>query len=108
MKKIVREGFNIVLIILGIFSAAMGLKGFLLSSHFIDGGVTGVSMLVSQVFGVPLAALILVFNLPFIALGYNQVGNVKTAVKQFDPNAFIIVQAVSDAEGGIIKKADFH
>ena len=76
MKKIVREGFNIVLIILGIFSAAMGLKGFLLSSHFIDGGVTGVSMLVSQVFGVPLAALILVFNLPFIALGYNQVGKV--------------------------------
>jgi len=37
-----------------------------------------------------------------------EVGSVKTAVKQFDPNAFIIVQAVSDAEGGIIKKADFH
>lgn len=76
MKKFTREIINTVLIILGIFSAAMGLKGFLLSSHFIDGGVTGVSMLISQIFGLPLAIFILVFNLPFIALGYKQVGKI--------------------------------
>ena len=52
----------------------MGLKGFLLSSRFIDGGVTGISMLVSDVLGFPLAILILVINLPFIALGYRQIG----------------------------------
>ena len=52
----------------------MGLHGFLLSSQFIDGGVTGVSMLISKVFSVPLSVLILVFNLPFIALGYRQIG----------------------------------
>lgn len=74
MKEFAREAKNIALIVLGIFSAAMGLKGFLLSSLFIDGGVTGISMLVSQVAGLPLAILILVFNLPFIALGYRQVG----------------------------------
>ncbi len=74
MKKIAREIFNISLLILGIFSAAMGLKGFLLSSHFIDGGVTGVSMLVSQVSGLPLFVFILIFYLPYIALGYNQIG----------------------------------
>src|SRR3712207_8975160 len=44
------------------------------SSHFIDGGVTGISMLLSQVLGWPLALLIPVINLPFIALGYKQVG----------------------------------
>jgi uncharacterized membrane-anchored protein YitT (DUF2179 family) len=63
-----------LLVILGIFAAAFGLKGFLLSSHFIDGGVTGVSMLLSNVSGLPLAVLILVINLPFIALGYRQIG----------------------------------
>jgi uncharacterized membrane-anchored protein YitT (DUF2179 family) len=65
---------NTTLITLGILSAGLGLKGFLLPSHFIDGGVTGVSMLVSKVLGLPLSVLILVINLPFIALGYRQIG----------------------------------
>jgi uncharacterized membrane-anchored protein YitT (DUF2179 family) len=74
MKKIIREALHIGLILLGIFSAGLGLKGFLLSSHFIDGGVTGISMLVSDVMGWPLSILIMVINLPFIALGYRQIG----------------------------------
>jgi uncharacterized membrane-anchored protein YitT (DUF2179 family) len=61
-------------VVFGIFSASMGLKGFLLSSHFIDGGVTGISMLLAQVFGWPLSILLLVINLPFLALGYQQLG----------------------------------
>jgi uncharacterized membrane-anchored protein YitT (DUF2179 family) len=65
---------DFVLIVLGILSAGLGLKGFLLSSHFIDGGVTGVSMLIANVLGWPLSILILVINLPFIALGYRQIG----------------------------------
>jgi uncharacterized membrane-anchored protein YitT (DUF2179 family) len=80
MKETIREIKNTFLIVLGIFSAAMGLKGFLLSSHFIDGGVTGISMLLSNVLGYPLAILILLINLPFIALGYRQVGK-KFALK---------------------------
>ncbi|GAB3836498.1 YitT family protein [Hymenobacter jeollabukensis] len=65
---------NTALVVLGIISAAFGLKGFLLGSHFIDGGVTGVSMLLAQVLGLPLAALLLVINLPFVILGYRQIG----------------------------------
>lgn len=61
-------------IALGILSAGFGLNGFLLSSHFIDGGVTGVSMLLASVLGWPLALSIPIINLPFIALGYRQVG----------------------------------
>lgn len=74
MKKLIHATQDLVLIVLGIFSAGLGLKGFLLSSHFIDGGVTGVSMLISSVLGWPLSILILVINLPFIALGYRQIG----------------------------------
>ncbi len=74
MKSLKREVINATLIVLGIFSAGMGLKGFLMSSYFIDGGVTGISMLLSKVLGVPLPILILLINLPFIALGYRQIG----------------------------------
>lgn len=74
MKRAVGEVLNIGLIVLGIFSAAFGLKGFLLSSGFIDGGVTGVSMLLSAVLGFPLWTLILIINIPFIAVGYSQLG----------------------------------
>jgi uncharacterized membrane-anchored protein YitT (DUF2179 family) len=76
MKRFLREVFNIALIILGILSAGLGLKGFLLSSRFIDGGVTGVSMLISNVMGYPLWLLILIINLPFIAVGYRQMGRI--------------------------------
>lgn len=79
-KSLVKESTNLLLIVLGILSAGMGLKGFLLSSRFIDGGVTGISMLLSDIFGIPLAILILVINLPFIALGYSQIGK-KFAIK---------------------------
>lgn len=74
MKRLARETGNLVLILLGIFSAGLGLKGFLLSSHFIDGGVTGISMLLANILGWPLSILILVINLPFIALGFSQIG----------------------------------
>ncbi len=74
MKILLRELKNAAFIVPGIFSAAMGIHGFLLSSRFIDGGVTGISMLIAAVTGLPLSALILVINLPFIALGYRLIG----------------------------------
>jgi uncharacterized membrane-anchored protein YitT (DUF2179 family) len=80
LKRFLHVGWDVLLIVAGIFSAGLGLKGFLLSSHFIDGGVTGVSMLLSSVLGWKLSILILVINLPFILLGYKQIGG-KFAVK---------------------------
>lgn len=62
------------LVILGILAAGMGLKGFLLPSHFIDGGVTGISILVADLTGMPLSILIFVINLPFLFLGYRKLG----------------------------------
>jgi len=65
---------NAGLIGLGILSAGMGLKGFLLSSNFIDGGVTGVSMLLGKMTGLSLALLLPAINLPFVAVGFRQIG----------------------------------
>ena len=65
-----------VFIIIGIFSAAFGLKSFLLPNNFIDGGATGISLLLSRIFNFPLPIIIILVNIPFILLGYKQLGNV--------------------------------
>lgn len=63
-----------VLITAGIFSASFGFKGFLLTNHFIDGGATGISLLVSILTKVPLYLLIIGVNIPFIVLAYKVMG----------------------------------
>jgi uncharacterized membrane-anchored protein YitT (DUF2179 family) len=69
-----QETKNTLLVLLGILSAGFGLKGFLLPNHFIDGGVTGISLLVNVITGFGLPILIIVLNVPFIILGYKQIG----------------------------------
>jgi len=61
-------------IIIGIFSAAFGLKGFLLTNKFIDGGATGVSLLISALTVVPLYFLIICINIPFVVMAYKTLG----------------------------------
>jgi uncharacterized membrane-anchored protein YitT (DUF2179 family) len=73
-KKRVRYVKDMLLTLMGMFSAALGLKGFLLPNHFIDGGVMGISILTSISTNTSLALLVIVFNLPFIGLGYSQIG----------------------------------
>jgi uncharacterized membrane-anchored protein YitT (DUF2179 family) len=74
MTRFRRELLNGVLITAGILSAGMGLHGFLLSSNFIDGGVTGVSMLLARVTPLPLSVWLPIINLPFVAIGYRHIG----------------------------------
>jgi uncharacterized membrane-anchored protein YitT (DUF2179 family) len=74
MARVWRELLNLLFLALGILSAGMGLKGFLLSSGFIDGGVTGISMLLSRITGVSLAVWLPLVNLPFIAVGFRRLG----------------------------------
>ncbi len=59
---------------LGVLSAAFGLKGFLIPIHLIDGGVTGISLLTNAKTGISFSLLIVLLNLPFLFLGYRQIG----------------------------------
>ncbi len=70
-SRLVKE---IALIVCGVVSACFGLKSFLIPNHFIDGGVTGISLLVSTLTGWKLSYLIVVINIPFVILGYRQIG----------------------------------
>jgi uncharacterized membrane-anchored protein YitT (DUF2179 family) len=63
-----------LLIMLGVISAAFGLKGFILPNGFIDGGVMGISILTSRQTGISLSILILLISLPFVLLGWHQIG----------------------------------
>jgi uncharacterized membrane-anchored protein YitT (DUF2179 family) len=61
-------------ITLGVLSAGFGLKGFLLHNGFIDGGVTGISLLVNHVSGWALPLLLVLLNIPFLLLGWRSIG----------------------------------
>lgn len=58
----------------GIVCATIGLKGFLISNNYLDGGVTGISLLVNQTTGFDISLLIVLINAPFIYIGYKQLG----------------------------------
>ena len=63
-----------IFILIGIILAGFGLKGFLLPNYFIDGGAMGISLLISETTNVSLSILIVAVNLPFLLLGYSQIG----------------------------------
>ena len=62
-----------IYMILGVISATIGLKAFLLSNNFLDGGAMGVSLLINILTDFDLSLLILMINLPFIIIGYRQI-----------------------------------
>jgi uncharacterized membrane-anchored protein YitT (DUF2179 family) len=80
---IARTVKNVILIALGVSSAAFGLEGFLLPNHFIDGGATGISLLTTELTSIPIYYLLPLINLPFILLAFNVVDKkfaIKTAI----------------------------
>ncbi|MBD8837348.1 MULTISPECIES: YitT family protein [unclassified Paenibacillus] len=65
---------KVLLIIIGGFITAYGLEAILIPNNVSDGGVTGLSIVGSQLFGLPLGILIGIINIPFVWLGYKQIG----------------------------------
>lgn len=62
-----------IFITLGVTAAAFGLKSFLLPSHFLDGGVMGISLLIHNQTDFDLSYLVVIINIPFIVIAYTQV-----------------------------------
>jgi len=84
---------DFVLISIGIFSASFGFKGFLLTNHFIDGGATGIALLISALTKIPLYTLIIGINIPFIILGYKIIGKLFAIKTAFAISGLAIVLA---------------
>lgn len=65
---------NILGLLLGAAIYSAGLNLFLIPNHIIDGGVTGISLLIQAVTGLPFTVLIVILNLPFFYLGWKRLG----------------------------------
>ena len=85
---LIRDSF---FILLGVLSASFGLQGFLLPNMFIDGGVMGISLIITELTGTPLSILIFAVNLPFIIMGISTI-NRQFAIKSL---IAIILLAIS-------------
>jgi len=81
---------DIIYLVLGVISASFALKSFLVPNHFLDGGVTGISLLLHEVYHWNLGVVLLVLNIPFIVLAYFQIGK-HFAIRSFLTILLIIV-----------------
>jgi len=65
---------SIAYILLGVSAATLGLKGFVVPNGLVDGGAMGMALLSAKITGLPLAVLVFAINLPFMYMGWKQVG----------------------------------
>lgn len=72
--KDVKNPKNLLQIIIGASMAVFAMKGFMIPNQFMDGGVTGISILLHEIFHINISILIIAFNIPFIYLGYKRIG----------------------------------
>ena len=63
-----------IMIILGAMLAAYSLDTFLIPKNILDGGVTGISIIISKVFSIPMSLLVILINIPFVYIGYRNLG----------------------------------
>lgn len=63
-----------IIVIIGGLIAAYGLEAVLIPNNVSDGGITGISIVISQLTPISLGLLIALLNIPFIYLGYKQIG----------------------------------
>ena len=70
--------YKYLMLFLGSFLAATGVEEFLVPNQVIDGGVVGISIMLNHLTQIPLGVYLIVLNLPFLYLGYMQIGKTFT------------------------------
>ncbi|RIW18379.1 YitT family protein [Algoriphagus lacus] len=83
------DPFSIIYIVLGVFCAAVALKVFMLPNKFLDGGVTGIAIIVNLQYDIDLNLLLVLINIPFLWLGWKKIG--KTFAVQSSFSVFLLV-----------------
>ena len=68
IKQILSESIKISI---GVVLASIGLKAFLLPNGFLDGGVTGIAILISQLTDLNISIVLLIISLPFLIIGWS-------------------------------------
>ena len=78
-----------LVLIIGSLIYSAGLEIFLVPNNIIDGGIVGISIMASYLTGIPFGVYMLVLNLPFLYLGYKQIG------KTFAISTIVSIIAIS-------------
>jgi len=86
LKQTFSESFQISV---GILLASIGLKGFLLPNGFLDGGVTGISILISQLSGLNISIVLLIVSVPFLVIAW------KTLTKKIFLKSLLSITALA-------------
>ena len=89
MDKFKQQFFEYFQIGLGVVLASIGLKAFLLPNGFLDGGVTGIAILVSQIFDVNISLVLFIISLPFLVMAWY------TLTKQIAIKSFLSITALT-------------
>lgn len=73
-NKTARDIISFIMLTIGTVVAAAALECFLIPNTILDGGVTGISIIIYKLFGFPLGLLVLLLNIPFIYVGFRNLG----------------------------------
>ena len=75
MKRVLKEHLlSVLMLIVGAVCAAFSIECFLIPNTILDGGVTGVSMMINYTSDIALSILIVVINIPFFIIGFKAMG----------------------------------
>jgi len=69
-NQMIRGAYEYIQIALGVLLASIGLKAFLLPNGFLDGGVTGIAILLNSLFNINISIVLIVLSIPFLILAY--------------------------------------
>lgn len=69
-----QKTFRVIMTVIGAFIMAIGLELFLIPNSVMDGGIVGISIILSHLVGLPVGLFIFFLNIPFMFLGYKQIG----------------------------------
>ena len=89
-RQSLRTVFKFFTLFLGALIAAVGLEIFLIPNNIIDGGVVGISIIASILTPVPLGVFTFALNLPFLLIGYKQIGKTFVVSSLFSIGVFSI------------------
>lgn len=73
-NKVAKDIITFVMLTVGTIIAAAALECFLIPNTILDGGVTGISIIIFKLFNIPLWLLVIVLNIPFVFIGYKNLG----------------------------------
>ena len=74
MESLKRNLITVLMLTVGAFLGAYALETFLIPNTILDGGVTGISIIISKMTSIPMSLLVLILNIPFIYVGYRNIG----------------------------------